>query len=134
MSDLHKLMSGNSREDSLLNRFNMKVEKLPYGAKKEGIRLLEQALLQPIALPQYTGPLPVINSFKRRSINVALPSAEHVDLWAELFRVQRYAGANTWDTEFLVELLRLLKDKRLTWDKNRKRYYYHPKNGRIKRI
>lgn len=98
---------------------------------KKKIRELEMKLLRPDPIPEYKGPKATGKQFQKKSIIVAFQNSKYIEQWAKHFRVANYMNNNTWDTDFLIEIFRLLDSGRLTWDPKKKKFKLHMKNRKL---
>lgn len=119
--DITQFVSRKSHEENLIARFTDLVRKTK--TKKE-IRMLEMSLLRPKPIGKYKGQLPGKSLHAKRSIKLTFPSQQHIKIWAELFKVNTYVENNTYDIDFLIELFRLMKDGKVLWDKDKKRFIF----------
>lgn len=130
--DITKFVSKKSKQENLIDRFH---ELVKSAKTKEEIREIEMALLKPKPLPSYkAGGKGLFTGFKKRSIRLTFNNGHIIKKWMNMFRVNTYLEFNTYEVDFITELFHLLETNRLTWDKKKKKYYLHTKDGRRLRL
>jgi len=118
MEDLTEVVSGKTRESTIVQRFSDLIK----DKSEAEVRKIEEALLKPVPLPVYKGSKVGRSMFKKRSITLTFPEEEWIDKFADYFKVNKYLDNNSYDIEFLMEVLRLFDKGRLIWDKHEKRF------------
>ena len=129
--DISTFVTKKKREMSLMKKFYSVAAKTK---SKEELRELELQLLRPKPIQKYTGPTVGRKDFAKRCIRLTFPKKEWIRRWMKMFRVNSYVEYNTWDIDFIMELLVKLESGRLIWSKKRKCYYLKTRDGRKVRI
>lgn len=129
MKDITKFVSKKTKEEHLIQRF---IDLVQSAESKEDIRQLEEKLLRPKPIRRFNVPSKStgFNQFKQRSIRITFPKKAFIKIWQKFFRVNSYLEYNSYDVEFIQELLHLLDNGRLEWDKKKQKYYVNMKSGR----
>lgn len=109
-------------------------EKLIKGKSKEEIRKIEQALLKPKPIDSYKGPKSGKSVFDKKSITITFPNGEYIKKLGKFMRVNTYMKNNTYDTGFLIELIELMEQGRLRWNKRQGCFYFKERVGRRIRL
>jgi hypothetical protein len=131
MKDISTFVSKRSHEESLMDRFSKLVKK---AKSKEEIRDLEMRLLRPKPIKQYSGPKVGRNSFKERCLLVVFPKKSVIERIGKYFRINTYIENNTYDIDFLIELLNQMDSGRIEWNMKKKKYYLRLRTGKKIRI
>lgn len=118
--DITTYVTKKKREMSLMKKFYSVAAKIK---TKEKLRELELRLLRPKPIEKYRGPTVGRQEFHKRCIRLTFPNKKWIRRWMRMFRVNAYIEYNTWDIDFIMELLSKLESGRLTWDKDNKCYY-----------
>ena len=130
--DITKFISKKSHEEVLIGNFSTLAKKVK---SKRELRILEMNLLKPKPIPIYTGPKTSgRSSFKKKSILVTFPDKSYVKRISNICKVNTYIENNTYDINFLIELIKLLESKRIIWNKERNKYYIKKKNWELIKI
>lgn len=129
--DISSYVTKKKREMSLMKKFESLSSKLP-GKKKEDLRALEMKLLRPRPIKKYRGPTSGWKEYNTRSIRLVFADKDWILRWMKIFRVNAHVEYNTWDIDFIMELIIKLESGRLKWDKKKKHYYLISNNRRIK--
>lgn len=124
--DITKFFNRKSGEENQIARFE---KMLPECKSKKDIRNLETHLLKPKPIPTYKGVRPGKTNFQKRTILFYFPSKSFIDRFSKFFTVNQYIQNNTYDIEFLVELVRLMEKKRIRWNRHLKRFVLTDKDG-----
>lgn len=114
---------------SLMKKFYRLASKLPTN-NKEMLRKLETRLLQPKPIKKYRGPTSGWKEFNKRCLRLTFPDNDWIMRWMKMFRVNAYIEYNTWDIDFIMELITKLESDRLKWNKKKKCFYLISKEGR----
>jgi len=138
MSGITKFVSDKSREEGIIKHFEKLCRKIRKKYSKEeskkAVRETEMHILRPKAIERYDGIASGHSLFKQRSILFVFKELSQVERISRLFRVSTYVQNNTYDTDFLNEIIRLLESERLVWNNKKNRYYLITKNGRKIRL
>ncbi len=130
--DITKFISKKSHEEVLIGNFSTLAKKVK--SKKE-LRILEMNLLKPKPIPIYTGQKTSGRSnFKKKSLLITFPDKSYIEKISNICKINTYIENNTYDIDFLIELIRLLESKRIIWNKERKKYYLKKKGKRLIKI
>jgi len=131
--DITKFVSKSkiSREESQIKKF----EKLIVSASsKEEQRKIEMHLLKPMPVPKYKGAKAGRTSFQKRTLLLAFPDSSHIEKLGKFFKLNAYVENNTYDVDFLIELIRLMRNGRIKWSRSRKKFLIKNKNGKMVRL
>jgi len=101
---------------------------------KNETREIEQALLKPKPIPKYIGPKTGPSPFLKRSIRVTFPNPECITRLGKFLRVNTYIQNNTYDVDMIMELVKLMEEGRLHWNKREKSFYFKERVGRRIRL
>jgi len=139
MSGITKFVSGKSREEGIIKHFEelcrkIRKRKCSYKESKKAVRETEMHILKPKPIERYDGVASGNSLFKQRSILFVFKEPSQIERISRLFRVSTYVQNNTYDTDFLNEIIRLLESERLVWNNKKNRYYLITKSGRIIRL
>lgn len=96
----------------------------------EEVREIEQSLLKPKPISKYIGPKSGPSPFIKRSIMVSFPHKEHIERLGKFLKVSTYIQNNTYDVDLIIELIRLMEEGRLHWNKRVKKFYFKEGVGR----
>jgi len=134
MSGITKFVSDKSREEGIIKHFEKLCKKIRKKHNKEeikkAVRETEMHVLKPKPIERYEGVASGNSSFKQRSLLFVFREPSQIERIARLFRVSTYVQNNTYDTDFLNEIIRLLESERLVWNSKKNRYYLKTKSGR----
>lgn len=97
-------------------------------------RVIEQALLKPKPIPKYTGSKTGLSPFLKRTVEVTFPNPGCIIRLGKFLRVSTYIQNNTYDVDLIMELVRLMEDGRLRWNKREKCFYFKEGVGRRIRL
>lgn len=127
--DISTHVTKKKRETSLMKKFESLSSKLPI-KDKQALRSLELQMLRPTPIKRYRGPTTGRQEFAKRCIRLTFPDKDWIMRWMKLFRVNSYLEYNSWDINFLMEILSKLESGRLVWNKKKKCYYLISAEGR----
>jgi len=128
--DISAYVTKKKREMSLMKKFYSVVAK---AKGKREVRELEMRLLKPKPIKKYRGPKTgTMTEFQKRCIRITFPDKKWIRRWMKFFRVNAYVEYNTWDIDFLMELIIKMEEGRLVWDKDKSKFYLKTKKGRIR--
>lgn len=125
--DISAYVTKKKREMSLMKKFNGLIKK---EKDKRKIRELELRLLRPKPIQKYHGPTSGRKDFVKRSIRLTFHKHEWILRWMKLFRVNSYVEYNTWDIDFIMELIVKLETGRLEWNAKKNCYYLVSRDGK----
>ena len=125
--DITYFINRKTGEQNQLARFQ---KMLPEQKTKQSIRDLEMHLLKPKPIPKYKGKRIGRTDFQKRTILFAFPDESQINKLAKFFIVNSYIQNNIYDVEFLIELMNLMEKKRITWNKEKKRFYFKNRAGK----
>jgi len=132
MKEITNLISNSkgSYEESKIKRFKQLIK----GKSEKEIRKIEQSLLKPIPIPKYRGPTAQKSDIEKRTIEITFPSETYIKRFAQFIKINTYIKCNTYDTEKLIELLRLMEEGRIRWNKTQRCYFFKERVGRRIRL
>jgi len=138
MAGITKFISEKSREENILKHFENLCKKIRRKYSKEerkkAVRETEMHILKPKPIERYEGASSGNSLFKQRSLLFVFKEPSQIERISRLFRVSTYVQNNTYDTDFLNEIIRLLESERLIWNSKKNRYYLKTKSGRKIRL
>jgi len=113
--------------DFITNNENERVRRFSKLSKDKSAkekRQLEEALLQPTQLPQYTGPKPTAEGVDARTVILVFPDDTSFALFARHFKISKYVRTCISQTSMkpLLAFLRLLDKGGLIYDTKNDRY------------
>lgn len=109
-------------------------EKIIKGKSQKEIRKIEEALLKPQPIPKYIGPKTGLTDFLKRTIEITFDKIGYIERLSKFIKVGNYLKNNTYDTKWLVELIRLMEEGRLHWNRREGKYYFKEGVGRRTRL
>jgi len=92
-------------------------EKQKEGKSKEEIRELETLMLTPERCTAYTGPLPKVSSLGDLKVTIVLPDKDTLETMGKYFKIATHGGNNIVDLSLLINLLNMLENEDLVYDK-----------------
>lgn len=108
---------------------------LSKGKTKAERRRIEQALLKPEPIPEYTGVEPgTLSDVEARRVTFIAPNDRLIDLMKKHFKVNFYKGANIRDVDKLVVFLEALEEGVLRYDSVEKALYFVNEIGEEARV
>lgn len=131
MGGISNFVSKKTREENKIGHFNNLLKKID--SKKE-VRKVEVRLLKPDPIAPYRGKKTGLTAFQKKSLLIVFKTPEPIAELAKIIRVNSYVNNNTYDTDFLLELLNLINSRRLQWDKIKKKYYIKTRSGKRMKI
>lgn len=131
MGEITKFISKKSREESTIEHFNKIIEK---AKSKQEIRKIEMKLLKPKPIESYRGKKSGMSTFQKKSLVVVFKTPEPINDLSKIIKINQYISNNTYDTDIILELLRLIKTERIEWNVKKKKFYLKTMNGRRIRI
>lgn len=125
--DITKLINKRTGEENQIKKFE---EMLSKTKTKKQRRDLEMHLLKPKPVPVYKGDRAGRTLFQRRTILLSFPKESCIEQLGKFFTVNSYIQNNSYDTDFLIELIRLMGKKKIRWNKHAKKFFIKDKNGK----
>lgn len=132
MTGITKFLGGKDISHDAMRAENF--DKLVEDKTESEKRVIEQALLKPKPISKYIGPKTGLSPFLKRTVEVTFPNPKCITRLGKFLRVSTYIQNNTYDVELIMELVRLMEDGRLRWNKREKRFYFKESIGRRIRL
>jgi len=125
MTDITKFIGKKTHTEK--KRF--KFEKLIKGKTKIEIRDIEMALLKPEPIKKYAGKKTGPTAYKKRTLIITFPNKEWIARLGEFIKINTYLENNTYDIDFLLQLIKLMEKERVIFNKDKKQFYKINKKG-----
>lgn len=129
--DINLIISHKSGEENQLSRFE---KLLPKTKTKQELRDLEMHLLKPAPIPPYKGKPAGQTNFQKRTVLFTFPHHSHIERLKHFFTINTYIQTNTYDVDFIIELIRLMEIGRIKWNPNSKRFFAIKESGQKIRL
>lgn len=123
--DITKAFNKISREESIILQFQKLASKVKTNSE---LREIEMRLLKPEIIPEYRGKKAIKNAFKQKTILFVFPNKSFIKRIMKFFKINAYGGYNTYDIDFIIELISLMEKGRIKWNKERKKFYFIQRN------
>jgi hypothetical protein len=99
------------------------------GKNKKEIRSIEMALLKPRPIEEYKGAKAGPSQYKKRTIILTFPNEKWVERLGEFIKINSYIENNSYDIDFLLEMIKLMEKERIVFDKDKKKFYKINRKG-----
>lgn len=96
-------------------------ERLKKSKSKEEVRKLEQALLEPEPIPEYTKEQPTNKGMHALAVKLFFNEQKDYDLFCKHFKVSQYIEASCYQLDILLALLKALEKGRLVYDEEKRK-------------
>lgn len=106
-----------------------KARKILKGKSKKERRKIEQHLLKPERIPEYTGELPKKGPIERRTIEIICKTETDVDIIRRHFKVSEYKRLNIRNITLLMKFLDALDEGSLQYEKEEENLYFVGEQG-----
>lgn len=127
MADINLIINRRTGEENQIARFDA----LSAGVKdKKKLRDLEMHLLKPSVIPKYKGPKSGKTNFEKCSLLFVFPSPQSIARLSKFITINTYMENNTYNVEFLMELIKLMERERIKWNSISKKFYMVTKTGK----